>query len=130
MSISRILASPRFLGFSLMVLGISASAVGCTSSKPGIGPDTATVARSLADSVAKAEQSSAGALRDSARAALASLLKDPTSAAFDSLVVVQPPALNGRTSPMVVCGRIRGKPGIGGRSGPAVFVYQNRMTVF
>ncbi len=31
---------------------------------------------------------------------------------------------------MVVCGRIPGKPGIGGRSAPAAFVYQNRVTVF
>lgn len=130
MSFSKPLSALLFLGCALVVLGTSSSAVACTSSKPSNGPDSATVASNLADSVAKAEQQRAGALRDSARVALASLLKDPKSATFDSLMVVLPPPVNGRPSPMVVCGRIRGKPGIGGRSAPAAFVYQNRMTVF
>ena len=130
MSIPKHLSTPRYLGLTLLVFGISAAAVACAASKPSNGPDSATVARNLADSVARAEQQHAGELSDSARAALASLLKDPKSAAFDSVMVVQPPPVNGRPAPMVVCGRIRGKPGIGGRSAPAAFVYQNRMTVF
>jgi hypothetical protein len=117
-----------------VVLGVfcmAATVAACSPSTPkSSGADSAAVAQQLADSLARAEQQHAAELGDSARAALSSLLKDPASATFDSLMVVQPPPVNGRPSPMVVCGRIRGKPGIGGRSGPAAFVYQNRMTVF
>ncbi len=120
---------PR-LGLVLVAIGISFSLAACSSAKSGNGPDSATVAQQFADSVAKAEQQHAAELSDSARAALASLLKHPNSAIFDSLVVVQPPPAHGRPSSLVVCGRIRGTPGIRGRPGPAAFVYQNRMTVF
>ena len=129
MSCFKVLSVLRFLGLALVALALS-SAAACSPSKSSNGPDSATVARNLADSVAKADAQHAGELMDSARVALASLLKDPNSATFDSLMVVQPPPINGRPSRMVVCGRIRGKPGIGGRSAPAAFVYQNRMTVF
>lgn len=129
MSFSRFFSLSRFLGFAFAALAIS-SAAACSSPKSSSGPDSATVARNVADSVARAEAQHAGELMDSARVALASLLKDPTSATFDSLMVVQPPPINGRPSRMVVCGRIRGKPGIGGRLAPAAFVYQSRLTVF
>ncbi len=119
----------RFRTLALVGLTLF-SVAACSPSKSSNGPDSATVARNTADSLAKAEQAYATELRDSARTALASLLKDPKSATFDSTMVVQPPPLNGRPSPLVVCGRIGGKPGIGGRSAPAAFVYQNRMTVF
>ncbi|MBK7596823.1 MAG: hypothetical protein IPJ11_16750 [Gemmatimonadetes bacterium] len=56
----------------------------------------------------------AAALRDSAQATLATLLKNPATAVFDSVVVMQPPAVGDRLPPMVVCGQINGKPGIGG----------------
>ena len=120
----------RCFGLALVVISTTTAVVACSPSKSSNGPDSATVARNLADSVAKAGVQHASELMDSARVALASLLKDPKSATFDSLMVVQPPPINGRPSRMVVCGRIRGKPGIGGRSAPAAFVYQNRMTVF
>lgn len=130
MSVSEHHRSVRCLGFAFMVLSFAVSSTACSPSKPSNGPDSATVAQDLADSVAKVELQQAADLSEAARAALASLLKDPASATFDSLTVMQPPPVDGRPSPMVVCGRIRGKPGIGGRSGPAAFVYQNRMTVF
>lgn len=69
-------------------------------------------------------------LRDSARVVLATLLADPSTATFDSLVVIQPPPADGRRPPLVACGRINGSPGIGGRRTPTRFVYQNRWTVF
>jgi hypothetical protein len=69
-------------------------------------------------------------LRDSAQVVLATLLSNPGSAMFDSLVVVQPPIVDGRQPPLVACGRIGGTPGVGGRRGMTRFVYQNRWTVF
>ena len=58
------------------------------------------------------------------------LLKHPESALFDSLVVVQPPKEDGRWPTPWVCGRVGGKPGIGGRSAMTPFIYQNRINVF
>ena len=52
------------------------------------------------------------------------------TAVFDSVVVIQPPAVGDRLPPMVVCGQISGKPGIGGRSTPTRFVYQTKFALF
>ncbi len=104
--------------------------VGCASSKPSEAVDSAAVAAARADSLAKAAVVEGGALRDSAQATLATLLKNPASAVFDSVVVMQPPAVGDRLPPMVVCGRINGKPGIGGRQAPTRFVYQTKFALF
>jgi hypothetical protein len=85
----------------------------------------------LADSLDRVEQHEAVALADSARATLATLLTDPSTAAFDSLVVVRPPSSEeGRLAPLAVCGSIRGRPGIGGRATATRFVYQTKWAVF
>jgi hypothetical protein len=130
MSFMSVIPAPRVRGFALIAFVLLAAVAACSSSKLSSRPDSAAVARTLADSLAQVAQRGASELEVSARATMASLLKDPKSAAFDSLMVVQPPEANGRMPAMVVCGRIRGKPGIGGRSAPSAFIYQNRMTVF
>jgi hypothetical protein len=61
---------------------------------------------------------------------MAALLKHPESAVFDSLVVMQPPREDGAWPTPWVCGRIGGKPGLGGRSTPTPFIYQSRLNVF
>ena len=104
--------------------------VGCASPKAEAGVDSAAVAAARADSLAKATLIEATTLRDSAEATLATLLKNPATAVFDSVVVMQPPALGERLPPMVVCGQISGKPGIGGRSTPTRFVYQTKFALF
>lgn len=67
---------------------------------------------------------------ESARGVLASLLPDSASASFEELAVVQPPAVDGTAPAMVVCGKVTGRPGIGGRSTPTAFVYTSRWSVF
>lgn len=104
--------------------------VGCASPKAEAGVDSAAVAAARADSLAKATLIEATTLRDSAEATLATLLKNPATAGFDSVVVIQPPAVGDRLPPMVVCGQISGKPGIGGRSTPTRFVYQTKFALF
>ncbi len=91
---------------------------------------SAAVATARADSAAKAAVVEATALRDSAQVTLATLLKNPASAVFDRVVVMQPPAVGDRLPPMVVCGVINGKPGLGGRSTPTRFVYQTKFALF
>lgn len=92
--------------------------------------DPAALAAARADSLARAAAAAAPALRDSAQATLAALLDTPASATFDSVVVIQPPMDGDRLPGMVVCGRIGGRPGIGGSRTPVRFIYQNRWTVF
>jgi hypothetical protein len=104
--------------------------VGCTSPRTDAVVDSTAVAAARADSLAKAAVVDATALRDSAEATIATLLKNPATAAFDSVVVMQPPAVGDRLPPMVVCGRISGRPGIGGRSTPTRFVYQTKFALF
>ena len=104
--------------------------VGCASPKASDGVDSAAVAAARADSLARAAVVEATVLRDSAQATLATLLKNPATAVFDSVVVMQPPAVGDRLPPMVVCGRIHGKPGIGGGSTPTRFVYQTKFALF
>jgi|CXWL01.1.fsa_nt_gi hypothetical protein len=103
---------------------------GCASPKTSDGVDSVAVAAARADSLAKAAVVEGTALRDSAQATLATLLKNPATAVFDSVVVMQPPAVGDRLPPMVVCGRISGKPGIGGRAMPTRFVYQTKFALF
>ncbi len=93
-------------------------------------PDPVVEAAARADSIAAAAVASAPAFRDSAQATLASLLDDSASATFDSVVVVQPPAVDGRLPARVVCGRISGRPGVGGSREPVRFIYHGRWTVF
>lgn len=67
---------------------------------------------------------------DTARATMSVLLKHPESVVLDSLTVVQPPKDGGQWPTPYVCGRIGGKPGIGGRNTMTPFVYQSRINVF
>ena len=113
-------------GRSAVVLLIA----GCASPKADDGVDSTAVAEAHAESVAKAAVVEAAALRESAQATLATLLQNPATAVFDSVVVMQPPAVGDRLPPMVVCGRINGKPGIGGRQTPTRFVYQTKFALF
>ncbi len=114
---------------SIVVSGLLASVVmacGPSDEGQGVAPDSAELEHAAALTLlAEAE-----ALRDSARAVLATLLDDPASATFDSLVVLQPPVQDGRQPALVACGRIGGSPGIGGRRDRVRFVYQGRWTVF
>jgi hypothetical protein len=113
-----------------VALAASLAATSCSSSKPANAPDSAAVAQQAADSAAKAEAQRAADLQTEAESQLATLLKNPGSATFDSLKVVQPPESNGRLPAMAACGRISGKPGIGGHATPTAFIYQSRQAVF
>ncbi len=93
-------------------------------------PDPAARQQAEADSVLEAARAGAGELVDSAKAVLATLLDNPTSATFDSVVVIQPPRTDGRFPAIVACGRIGGRPGIGGSRTPVRFIYQGKWTVF
>lgn len=90
----------------------------------------AAAAAARADSLAAAAVASAPAFRDSAQARLATLLDDPSTATFDSMIVVQPPAVDGRLPARAVCGRIGGRPGVGGSRTPVRFIYIGAFTVF
>ena len=100
----------------------------CGSAPEADAPPDSAAVREAERQAAIAAQ--AVVLRDSAKAVLATLLADPSTATFDSLVVIQPPVEGGRRPALVACGRISGSPGIGGRRTPTRFVYQNRWTVF
>lgn len=92
--------------------------------------DSTAAAKHLDDSIIAIRTQQAPAFADTARSTLAVLLKHPESAVFDSLTVVQPPKVDGSWPAPWVCGRIGGKPGIGGRSTLTPFIYQNRINVF
>ncbi len=102
----------------------------CSDAARDNGADSAAIAPVNVDAIARSAATNAATLRDSAQATLATLLVNPASATFDSVVVIQPPSVDGRAPVLAVCGRIGGKPGIGGRSTPTRFVYQGRWTVF
>lgn len=102
----------------------------CSGGSADGNADSAAQAAAGTDSLAAAERAAADRMRSDARTTLAELLTDPATAAFDSLIVVRPPAVDGRTSPMAACGRIGGRPGIAGSRSPTRFVYQGRFTVF
>jgi hypothetical protein len=109
----------------LLLLTLIVAAVACGPSKSANVPDSAAMAQQRADSVLKADASQVMSLTAAARADLATLLKEPKSATFDSVRVVQPPEAKGRWPAMAVCGRMSGK----GRPA-AAFIYQSRTTVF
>lgn len=102
----------------------------CTQARTPSPADSAAVAKQQDDSIIAARTSGASLLADSARHIMATLLKRPVTAVFDSLVVVQPAKVDGAWPPLVVCGRMTGRPGIDGRSTPVPFIYQNRLDVF
>jgi len=92
--------------------------------------DSTAAAMRLDDSIIALRTKQAPAFADTARRTVAVLLKHPESATFDSLVVVQPPKQDGRWPEPWLCGRIGGKPGIGGRNTRTPFIFQNRINVF
>lgn len=115
-----------FAGVALVLLAA------CGEKQPPMDSvvDSAAIAAAYADSLSAAAVASAPAFRDSATTTLAKLLDDPTTATFDSVTVVQPPAVDGRLPARAVCGRIGGRPGIEGRAEPTRFIYHGPWTVF
>lgn len=111
----------------LLVIALLAA---CAARDEAPAVDSLAVARERADSLRLARVAEAPALRDTAKATLATLLKNPASARWDSVVVIQPPPVNGRDQGLVVCGRIGGRPGIGGSATMTRFVYQGKFTVY
>lgn len=103
--------------YRVMLLAVGVLAA-CGGSSPEPTPDS-TVAI-----VATPDTTTALALRDSAKATLATLAAHAT---FDSVVVIQPPHDGERLPAMAVCGRISGLPG---RPSSVRFVYQSKWTVF
>jgi hypothetical protein len=92
--------------------------------------DSTVTAAHMDDSIIALRTQQAPAFADTARNTLRVLLKHPESAVFDSIVVVQPPKDGGNWPTPYVCGRIGGKPGVGGRNAMTPFVYQSRINVF
>lgn len=113
---------------AVVVTTLAGSACGRPS--PPAVPDTAIVAVHTDDSILARRTQRASVLIDTARATMAVLLKHPESVVLDSLTVVQPPKDGGQWPAPYVCGRIGGKPGIGGRKAMTPFVYQSRINVF
>ena len=113
-----------------LVFGVSLLIAACGGRRSASAADGAVAAKQADDSLVALHTQQAPALADTARSTLASLLKHPESAVFDSIVVVQPPKVGGSWPAPWVCGRIGGKPGIGGRSTPTPFIYQNSINVF
>ncbi len=116
------------VGWLLTVIAVLTA--GCSTPAPHNSADSAAPPAASPDAAAQPAAVDAATLRDSAQVTLATLLDNPANATFDSVVVVQPPPSEGRATEPAVCGRINGKPGIGGRSTPTRFVYQGRWTVF
>ena len=104
--------------------------VACSHTSTPSAADSTAAGTHLDDSIIALRTQQAPALADTARSTLAVLLQHPESAIFDSLIVMQPPKAEGSWPAPVVCGRIGGKPGIGGRSTLTSFVYQSRINVF
>jgi hypothetical protein len=113
---------------SAIVTSLLLAACGHTSAPPAA--DSTAAAAHMDDSIIALRTQQAAAFADTARNTLAVLLKHPESAVFDSIVVVQPPKDGDHWPTPYVCGRIGGKPGIGGRSTLTPFVYQSRINVF
>jgi len=109
---------------------IALLALACGRSTGPPPADSVAAAKHADDSLIALRTQQAPSIADSARTTLAVLLRHPESAVFDSLVVVQPPKAGGEWPAPWVCGRIGGKPGIGGRNAMTPFVYQNRINVF
>lgn len=119
--------SGRILPVAMAALTLAAA---CSNRAADKVADPAAAVTARADSVLLAVRADAEKMRNDARTTLAELLRDPATASFDSLMVVQPPAEEGRVPPMAACGRIGGRPGIAGSNVPTRFVYQSRFTVF
>lgn len=102
----------------------------CSRTAAPSAADSTAAAMRLDDSLIALRTKQAPAFADTARSTMAVLLKHPESATFDSLIVVQPPKQDGSWPEPWVCGRIGGKPGIGGRNTRTPFIYQNRINVF
>ena len=98
-------------------------------SAPPVADNTA-VAAHADDSMLALRTQHAAEFIDTARTTMAVLLKHPESVSLDSVTVVQPPRDGGQWPTPYVCGRIGGKPGIGGRNTMTPFVYQSRINVF
>jgi hypothetical protein len=114
----------------MFAIGFLIAGCGRTSSPPPATVDSTAVARRGADSVLAAHKAGAPALANDAKGTMAQLLKNPATATFDSLVVVQPAESDNTWPAPVVCGRIGGKPGIKGAATMTPFIYQNRINVF
>ncbi len=117
-------------GFAWVALVALVALVACGGEAAPDPEAEAAAAAARADSIAAAAVASAPAFRDSAQARLATLLDDPASATFDSVIVMQPPEADGRLPARAVCGRIGGRPGVGGSSTPVRFIYIGAFTVF
>lgn len=102
----------------------------CGGTRTPPAPDSAAVARQVADSTMAAHTGSAAGLEQEARAVMPEALTNPKTATFDSMTVTQPASTNGAWPAPVVCGRIGGRPGIKGAKGMTPFIYENRATVF
>jgi len=100
------------------------SGAACAGPPPEPPADTAAMAAARADSMARVIAVQATELRDTAKATLATLLDNPATATWDSVVVVQPPERDGRMPSLAVCGRM----GSGGAM--SRFVYLGKFTVF
>ena len=113
----------------MIAVPLLAVACGGRSAPPAV--DSTAAAKRVDDSILALRAQQAPAFADTARRTMAVLLKHPESAVFDSLVVVQPPrAVDGSWPAPWVCGRIGGKPGLGGKNTPTPFIYQSRLNVF
>jgi hypothetical protein len=102
----------------------------CSHPSAPSAADITAAATRLDDSIVALRTQQAPTFLDTARSTLAVLLKHPESAVFDSLVVVLPPKQDGSWPTPLVCGRVGGKPGLGGRNTLTPFIYQNRINVF
>ena len=114
----------------VVVVAASLVLAGCGTKEAPPAVDTLARMKAMDDSVIALHTQQASALADSVRATMATLLKNPATAKFDSLIVVQPPKRDGIWSTPWVCGRIGGSPGIGGSNAMTPFIYQNRVNVF
>lgn len=103
---------------------------GCGRASAPPAADSTAMIKRVDDSVVALRVQQAPALADTARRALASLLKHPADATFDSVIVVLPPRENGVWPTSWVCGRMVGAPSRGGWSRSTRFIYRNAVTVF
>jgi len=108
----------------------SLAGAACARPVARVAADSAATAVRVDDSMLALRTQHAGDFIDTARATMSVLLKHPETVVLDSLTVVQPPKDGGAWPTPYVCGRIGGKPGIGGRTTMTPFVYQSRINVF
>jgi hypothetical protein len=113
-------------------MAVVAISLAAACARPGApaAADSAATAAHLDDSILSLRTQHAAEFIDTARATMSVLLKHPESMVLDSLTVVQLPKDGGEWPTPYVCGRIGGRPGIGGRTTMTPFVYQSRVNVF